>query len=133
MPDAPRKLRINKTDAYTKPEHGFRYFKVGEGFNLHDLQLEIDEYMEIALGREDPPYDNGPMTLMEFANAVYARLVEMEVAIHRAEVDGTIIKGSRIYRFRTGELRSAQELFSKMQDLGSRRLTYELSKTEREY
>ena len=114
---------IPDANSYQPPTHGVRYFKVGDGFNLSDLQVELDGYMDILLGRLDPPNENGPMTLMEFSNAVYSRLREIEVAVLRGESDGTVTKGSRIYRFRTGELRSAIEMFDKAQDLGSRRVT----------
>lgn len=82
--------------------------------------------MDVILGRIDPPFDAGVMTLMEYANVVLARLTEIEIAILRDESNGSILKGTRIYKFRTGELRTAQELFAKTQDLGSRRVTYYL-------
>jgi hypothetical protein len=109
---------------YQPPTEGLRYFKVGAGFDLEDLQVELDEYMDILLGRLDPPTGDGPMALMEFAETVHARLGEVEIAILRSESDGGITKGSRVYRFRTGELRTAQEVFAKAIDLGSRRVTY---------
>lgn len=103
---------------------------MGDGFELSALQTELDGYMNVVLGRVPPPFDNGVMTLMEFANTVLARLTEIEIAILRAEAEGSIIKGSRIYKFRTGELRTAQELFGKTQDLGSRRVTYYLAERD---
>lgn len=124
------KVPVKKHASYDAPQIGMRYFHLGSGFDMADLQAEIDGYLDIALGREDPTYDNGVMTMMEFANAVLARLTEIEINILRAESAGTITKGSRLYRFRTGELRSVQELFSKTQELGSRRLTYYLSERD---
>lgn len=130
MDAARRTVRVHKSvrsgipDGYQPPTHGIRYFKVGDGFNLSDLQAELDEYMDILLGRLDPPNQNGPMTLMEFSETVHARLGEVEIAVLRGESDGTVLKGSRIYKFRTGELRTAQEVFAKAIDLGSRRVTF---------
>ena len=130
MAGAHRTVRVHKSvrngvpDGYQPPTEGLRYFKVGDGFNLQDLQIELDGYMDVLLGRLDPPNENGPMTLMEFAETVHARLGEIEIAVLRGENDGTVTKGSRIYRFRTGELRTAQEVFAKAIDLGSRRVTF---------
>lgn len=75
------------------------------------------------MGRVEPPIDNGPLSLMEYANAVYRRAVEITILLQRAEADGHVTKGSKLYRFRTGELRNFVELASKAIDLGSRRIT----------
>lgn len=87
------------------------------------MRQEIDEYMAVLLGREAPPIDNGEMTLLEYANAVYSRAMEMTMLLQRAEASGNILKGSRQYKFRTGELRTFTELAAKVIDLGSRRIT----------
>ena len=79
--------------------------------------------MEVLLGREEPPIDNGEMTLMEYANAVYSRAMELTIIIQRLESDGSILKGSKFYKFRTGELRSFTELAARCVELGSRRVT----------
>ena len=75
------------------------------------------------MGRVEPPIDTGPLSLMEYANAVYSRAVEITILLQRAEADGHVTKGSKLYRFRTGELRNFVELASKAIDLGSRRIT----------
>ena len=75
------------------------------------------------MGRVSPPIDNGEMTLIEYANAVYSRGMELTMLIQRAESSGTILKGSKYYKFRTGELRTFVELSLKAIDLGSRRIT----------
>lgn len=87
------------------------------------MRQEIDEYLSVLLGREEPPIDNGEMTLLEYANAVYSRAMELTMLLQRAESNGTILKGSRPYKFRTGELRTFTELAAKAVDLGSRRIT----------
>jgi hypothetical protein len=63
------------------------------------------------------------MTLLEYANAVFSRASELTMLLQRAEADGVVVKGSKMYRFRTGELRTFTEMASKAIDLGSRRIT----------
>jgi hypothetical protein len=87
------------------------------------LRQEIDEYTSVLLGRVEPPIHNGVLTLMEYANAVYSRAMELTIKIQREETEGTVLKGSKYYRFRTGELRSFIEMASKAIELGSRRVT----------
>jgi hypothetical protein len=64
------------------------------------------------------------MTMMEYANAVYSRAMELTILLQRAEADGVILKNSKYYRLRTGELRSFTELAAKCIELGSRRVTW---------
>lgn len=80
---------------------------------------------DILLGREDPPVDLGPITLMEIAEAFHARASEMEMQLLEGEASGHILKGSRTYKFRTGMLRTFIEMCKRSMDLGSRRVTYE--------
>jgi hypothetical protein len=102
-----------------------RKFSINGGLvSLPDLRIELEEYTEVLLGRESPPIDNGELTLMEYANAVYSRAMELTMMIQRAESDGQVLKGSKFYRFRTGELRTFTELALKAIDLGSRRVTW---------
>ena len=61
---------------------------------------------------------------MEYANAVYSRAMELTMMIQRAETDGQVLKGSKYYKFRTGELRTFTELALRAIDLGSRRVTW---------
>jgi len=63
------------------------------------------------------------MALMEYANAVYSRAMELTMLLQRAEADGVVMKGTKTYRFRTGELRTFTEMAAKAIDLGSRRIT----------
>lgn len=87
------------------------------------MRDELDEMRDVLLGRKPPPVDAGVMTLMEVADAYYARAKEMEQLIHRDESDGVVIRGSKHYKFRTGELRSFIELAKGACELGSRRVT----------
>lgn len=96
---------------------------VGAGISVNDYRQEMDEMLEVLLGRKDPPIDVGIGTLMEVSEAYYARATEMEIIIKRGESEGTILKGSAAYKFRTGELRSFLDLVKRSVDLGSRRIT----------
>lgn len=75
------------------------------------------------MGRRDSPADNGVLSLMEYANAVYSRGMEINMALHHGETAGTIGKGSTYYKFRTGELRDFIDLAKGAVELGSRRVT----------
>lgn len=87
------------------------------------MKAELVEMTDVLLGKVHPPIDVGVTTMMEVANAYYARATEMEMALLEAEQSGQITKGSVAYRFRTGQLRKFVELSKSCQELGSRRLT----------
>jgi len=91
---------------------------------ISDLRKELDGYVEVLMGRVPPPIDNEEMTLMEYANAVYSRAMELTMLLQRAESEGSVLKNSRYYKFRTGELRTFTELALRAIDLGSRRVTW---------
>lgn len=101
-----------------------RAFRVGEGYDLQAIKSEIADYTDMLLGRVDPPFDHGPMTLMELAETVHARAREIEMELLEKESEGVILKGSMAYYFRTGKLRAFIELAKRSIDLGSRRVTY---------
>lgn len=101
-----------------------RAFHVGEGFDLHAVKKELNDYTDMLLGRVDPPFDHGVMTLMELAETVHARAREIEMELLEKESEGVILKGSMAYQFRTGKLRSFIEMAKRTIDLGSRRITY---------
>jgi hypothetical protein len=86
---------------------------------------ELQDMTDVLLGREQPPIDAGHLTLMEVADAYFARASEMTMLLQQAEREGTITKGSAHYKFRTGELRTFLELARRASELGSRRLTEE--------
>lgn len=88
-----------------------------------EMHLELQDYVEVLMGHLPPPMENGILTLMEVANAYYSRAKEIEMLILAGERDEVIDKGSPLYRFRTGELRSFIELAKGAAELGSRRLT----------
>jgi hypothetical protein len=90
---------------------------------LDELEEEFFGYADVLLGRQEPPIDNGVLTLMEVADAYLARGYEVEMMILAAERRRDILKSSPYSKYRTGELRSFIELARKATDLGSRRLT----------
>lgn len=106
------------------PIRGVRAFKVGEGFDLHAVKGEIDDYVDMLLGRIDPPFDHGVFTLMELAETAHARAREIEMDILDKESEGILLKDSMASKFRTGKLRAFLELSKRTIDLGSRRITY---------
>ena len=113
------------TGSTDKNKSSLRKFAVNSGLPaLSLLRTELDEYLEILMGREEPPISNGELTMLEYANAVYSRAMEITMLIQRAETDGAVLKGTKYYRFRTGELRTFTELALKCIDLGSRRVTW---------
>lgn len=92
---------------------------------VDDMWDELEVYIDILLGREDPPIDSPYLGMSEVATAYYMRAMEMDALIHNGERTGDIVKGSPYYRFRTGSLRSFIELSKRAAELGSRRLTQE--------
>lgn len=126
----------------SKPYQGYtdrrtRTIHVYEGLPpVVELQAEIDEYMDVLLGRVDAPVQ-GHLALMETADIYFGRMSEVELLIKRGETDGSIPKGSDYTKFRTGELRTFLEIAKGSSALGSRRLSAlaleaERSKTGRE-
>jgi hypothetical protein len=100
--------------------------EIGLGLDdVDDLWEEIQHYVNVLLGREDSPIDSPYLAMAEVATAYFARAQEIDAMIHAAEREGAIMKGSPLYKFRTGELRSFIELAKKCAELGSRRLTQE--------
>ena len=90
---------------------------------LEELEEELFGYVDVLLGRQEPPIDSGLLSLMEVADAYLARAYEIEMMILAAERSRDILRSSPYSKFRTGELRSFIELARKATDLGSRRLT----------
>ena len=108
----------------TMQSHSVRKFRVNHGIpTVGEMRDEIDEYTQVLLGHEESPIQNGVLTLMEYANAVYSREMELTMYQQREEKDGVVLKGTKPYRFRTGELRTFCEMAAKAIELGSRRVT----------
>jgi len=90
---------------------------------IEEMEEELESYMDVLMGRVPPPIDAGHLTLMEVADAYFARACEIQYHILKAEKEGAVFKGHSYYKFRTGQLRSFLELTKRAADLGSRRLT----------
>lgn len=120
-------LKIKRGDS-TEVQLGRTLSSVNVGLGLADvdeLWEELEGYIDVLLGRAPSPVNSPYLALAEVATAYYARGQEIDARIHAAEREGTILRGSPLYKFRTGELRSFIELARKCADLGSRRLTQE--------
>jgi hypothetical protein len=63
------------------------------------------------------------MSLLETSYAIYTRACEIQARLQEAEYRGGVPKGSSLYRFRTGPLRTLIEASEKAVNLGSRRVT----------
>lgn len=79
--------------------------------------------MDVLMGRVPPPGDFDDLTLMEFADAYYARGMEITMKIQEMERTGGTFRGSEYYKFRNGDLRTFCEIARRAAELGSRRLT----------
>lgn len=86
---------------------------------------ELLDYVDVLMGRADPPIESPYLSLAEVAAAYHSRAREIEMLIHMGEDAKEIRRGDPYYKFRTGTLRSFIELVRKQYDLGSRRLTQE--------
>ena len=109
-------------------EFSSKLSEVPVGYGLPQANIladELESYADVLLGRVEPPNDDGYMTLLEYADVVYARACEMEMLIHEAERNHHVVKGSDHYRFRTGALRSFLSMAKSAAERGSRRLTNE--------
>ena len=99
---------------------------VGLGIgSLDELLEEFLGYANVLLGRDESPMDSPYLALQEVAAVYYARACEVEMMIHEGERTGKIAKGSPLYKFRTGTLRSFLSMSKMMAELGSRRLSEE--------
>ena len=116
-----------------KKVNRLRAFDVGEGYeSVTAYRSEIQDMVDVLLGRKAPPIDVGVHTLHEVADAYYARGMEMQMHLHQMETDGAVIRGSSVYKFRTGELRDFIEMSKSAAELGSRRLTAEQQRIDQE-
>jgi hypothetical protein len=119
-----RRFVVRKAPIQTSNRLRSPALNLGEGVGkVGDLSAEIKRYTDVLLGRVDPPMDAGVATLMECADAYYARACEIDILIHEGEREFEIGKGDPLYKFRTGELRSFLELTKRAQEMGSRRIT----------
>lgn len=129
----PRSLRARKVRQSAPVQHDtrLRAIRLGDGLPpIPKMMEEIADMADVLMGRVDPPVHQGVITLMETADAYFARASEMTMLLQQAEREGTVLRGSAAYKFRTGELRTFMELAKRAADLGSRRITVEQMKAE---
>lgn len=93
--------------------------------SMDDLKAEIDNMVDVLMGRTPSPIDSPYLAMQEVATAYHSRAQELDMIIHGLEREKEISKGSQYYLFRTGELRAFIELCKKCAELGSRRLSQE--------
>src|SRR5512133_3174436 len=101
-------------------QFGRRLMDVEVGLGLEsvdDLWTEIQGYMDVILGRKESPISSPYLSLAEVATAYYCRAQEIDARIHAGEREGVVMRGSALYRFRTGELRSFIELAKRASEL----------------
>lgn len=121
LPPKPRS-KVRKRDK----AHTLRAVPMGVGIpNISKMSSELLDMTDVLMGRVPPPVDVGHLTLMEVADAYFARASEMTMLIQKSEREGFTARGTALYHFRTGELRTFMEMAKKAADLGSRRLTAE--------
>lgn len=103
-----------------------RTIHLGAGLpSLPEVLAELYDMTDVLMGRKDTPQGFGVLTLHEVADAYFARASELTMLIQTGEANGSIPKGSGLYKLRTGELRTFLEMSKRASDLGSRRLTAE--------
>lgn len=90
---------------------------------ITDLETELQDMMDVLLGRLPPPINAGTMTMMEVADAYHARAQEIRILLYRGESEGRFKRGGPAYKFRTGQLAAFIDLVKNVSALGSRRLT----------
>lgn len=127
-----KELRRKKTPesrGYTQDV--LRTTPIGKGLpSIFDMRAELDGYMDVLLGWSPSPVV-GDHALQEVADAYYARASDIARLIQRGEADGDIKKGSPLYLFRNGELRTFCTIAEKAASLGSRRITARNMEVER--
>lgn len=115
---------VKKIVKNKKKRPTLRAIPLGEGLpSIPEMVLELQNMTDVLMGRKPPPVDAKHLTLMEVADAYFSRASEMTMLLQQMEREGKINRGSKHYKFRTGELRTFLEMAKRAADLGSRRLT----------
>lgn len=100
--------------------------KVGLGLaDVEELKNELIAMTDVLLGRTPSPLDSPYLDLQEVATAYHSRAREIEMLIYDGEREGVIMRGSALYKFRTGRLTSFIDMCKRLAELGSRRMTQE--------
>lgn len=119
------KRTLGDKHAESVASHGVRKFRLGEGLpDVHEMREELEGYRDVLLGRVPAPIPGtGVDVLMECASAYHARALELHMLLLEGENDGIILRNSKAYKFRTGELRAFIDMAKGAAELGSRRIT----------
>ena len=86
------------------------------------VKITFDDMVDVLNGHELADLELGELTLLELATAYFGRACEVEMILHRGEADGSVLRNSSAYRFRTGELRDFKELCKAKMKLGQTRV-----------
>jgi hypothetical protein len=113
----PGEVQFSQTLLAVRTDYGLPHVDV--------LAHELEHMRDVLFGRASSPLRSPYLELMEVATAYFCRAQEIDELIHRAEREEIVTRGSPLYKFRTGELRSFIELAKAAANLGSRRLTHE--------
>lgn len=101
-----------------------RRFDINAGLPaLTLLMSEVQDMWDVLLGRKEPPIDVGVSTMMEVADAYFARGCEIAALILTKERSHELPRTSKYIKFRTGELRLFIDVAKRAAELGSRRIT----------
>ena len=120
-------LRIRR-DGAPNAQFGRTLTSVRLGLGLPEIDVLKDEligYTDVLLGRVPPPIESPYLVLQEVAAAYHARAREIEMLIYMGEQEGAVLRGSPLYKFRTGPLQSFIEMTKRLAELGSRRMSQE--------
>lgn len=131
-----RKRKLAESGSgFIRPTEGLRHFKLGDGLpSVHEIREELDDMTDVLKGRVEPPYPPERVeSLMEVANAYYARAMEIAMLIQRFETEGVIVKAHKLSKLRTGELRTFCEMAKAVAEMGSRRITVAAMEREQRY
>lgn len=122
----PERVRIKRDTPNV--QFGRTLISVKLGLGLPDVELIKEEllgYTDILLGRVPSPIESPYLSLQEVATAFHSRAREIEMLIYMGEQEGAILRGSPLYKLRTGTLQSFIEMSKRLADLGSRRMSQE--------
>lgn len=119
-------IRIRRSNDNVQFGRTLMSVKVASGLpEVDELKKELIGYTEVLLGREPSPLESPYLDLQEVATAYHSRAREIEMLIYDLEREGVVMRGSDLYKFRTGRLQSFIDMTKRLAELGSRRLSQE--------
>lgn len=119
-------IRIRRDSKNTQFGRTLISVKVAAGLDDVDkLKDELIGYTDVLLGRAESPIESPYLALQEVATAYHSRAREIEMLIYDLERSGECMRGSELYKFRTGRLQSFIDMAKRLAELGSRRMSQE--------